>query len=116
MYDVLADIFQVDTFTMSVVAALTVMASVIMNAGTDSKMLTFVFMPAMATGALAMVFALSANGVSFTAYQDANIIMSAAIGLTIGFLMMVIAVRVISWLNELQNPVVKPNQPPRVER
>ena len=107
MYELLADIFQVDTFTIGVVAALTVMAAVMINAGTSSGMLTFVFLPAMILGALAMVFALSRSGISFTAYQDANVIMSAALGLTLGFLLMVVATRIIAWLTDIAAPVIK---------
>ncbi len=109
MYDILLDIFRVNTFTTCVVLALTGWGALLLHIATSSTHLSLSFVPGMGFGALAMIHALSQFGVTFTPYSDANTVIGAAFGLMAGFLFMVVLIRLVTWCMDLRRPVVKQN-------
>jgi hypothetical protein len=107
MFDVLYDIFNVNTFTVCVVLALTGWGALLINIATSSSLFAVCFVPGMGFGALAMVYALSRNGVVLTGFSDANTIIAATLGMVLGFLFTVFLVRVLTWMMDIKKPVTK---------
>lgn len=107
MFDLFAEILRVNTFTTCVVLALTGWGALLINIATASAILSLSFVPAMGFGALAVIYGLSQAGVTFTAYADANVIISATLGMVFGFLMMIVMIRLFAWATDIRKPVVK---------
>jgi hypothetical protein len=112
MFDILMDICRVNTFTTCVVLALTGWGALLLNIATSSPHLSLSFVPGMGFGALAMIYTLSQLGITFTPYSDANIVIGATFGLVVGFLFMVVLIRLVTWAMDLRRPVVKNDAAP----
>jgi hypothetical protein len=107
MYDLIVDIFRVNTFTTCVVLALTGWGALLINIATGSAFLSVGFVPAMGLGALVMIYALSHGGVAVTSFSDANVIIAATLGMMLGFIVMIILIRLVAWATDIKKPVTK---------
>lgn len=93
MYETLNYIVSVDVFTISVVGVLSAWAAIIIRQMTDSTALALIFMPVIIFGALAGIYACRVLNIVFSPEKDSNLIVSAAVGMIVALLSMLLATR-----------------------
>ncbi|MDX2306879.1 MAG: hypothetical protein NW216_01440 [Hyphomicrobium sp.] len=109
MEDLLAGMWNVDTFTISIVIALGLAAAFIIQLATESTALAVSYLPAMLILALFSISATRILDITITAQQDTNTILSACVGTIAGLFLMIVLTRVYYYVSDVKRAVTNDN-------
>lgn len=106
MIELLLSLFQADFFSYIIVAILTLWAASLVKIMTGSSILCWLFMPAFALGALAMVSYCKLEHIIFVDDKDSNVIVTSSVGVLAGFLVMLLLTKSLFLFMDRRKPIL----------
>ena len=104
MIDMLNSIVSVNFLTAVIVATMVAATGVIFREMTNSTLMTVLFVPFLAFGALASIYGLSHFGIMFSSNRDSNAVVSSGFGMVIALSIMLAVIRLWHAIADMRRP------------
>lgn len=98
-------LFQIDDYSLTILAVMVGWSALLIHIAVDSKMRTAMFVPGMVLGGLLSFYLARVWGFSFTSYKDANAILLSVSGILPGFLFTAMCLLALHWIRDQRRPL-----------
>jgi hypothetical protein len=99
------DFTRIDSQSMTILLVMVGWSTLLVLTGVESKMFTALFIPGMVLGGLAAFYVARLYMLSLSGAKDLNAIMLSAIGISAGFVLTLLAIRLVHWIADMRRPV-----------
>jgi len=103
--DVVRDVLNIDGFSATMLAVMVGWSALLLHIAVESKLYTTLYLPGMILGGLLSFYLARTFGIQLSPYRDANAIMLSLSGIVPGFVLTLLAIRLMQWVQERRRPL-----------